>query len=120
MHFSQQSQQEHIRCTETPLCETHPKFDEEKGILRTFSKEFLQASLLFGEFVVNLPDVHRLQQGVAVGVVGLPDVYKQVLVVLQKETQLDLKSIQYFQQKTTEQHMECEIECNCKPLIQIC
>ena len=49
----------------------------------TFSKEVLQASFLFREFVINLMNVYRLQQGITIGMVGMPDMYKQVFVVLQ-------------------------------------
>lgn len=50
-----------------------------------FVKKLLQASLLLRELVVDLPDVHRLQTGVAVAGVGLADVYEQVLVKLEKQ-----------------------------------
>lgn len=55
---------------------THPEFYEEEGILGTLAVKLLQTSLLFWEFVVNLANVHRFQQGVAVGVICLSDVYK--------------------------------------------
>ena len=53
--------------------------------MRALVKEFLQTSLPLGELVVYLPDVHRLQVGVAVAGVGLPDVDKQVLVELGRD-----------------------------------
>lgn len=48
-----------------------------------FVKQLLEASLLFRELVVDLPDVHRLQVGVAVARVRLADVDKQVFVKLE-------------------------------------
>lgn len=50
-----------------------------------FVKQILQASLLLRELVVDLPDVHRLQIGVAVARVGLADVHEQVLVELKRQ-----------------------------------
>lgn len=50
-----------------------------------FVKKLLQASLLLRELVIDLPNVHRLQTGVAVAGVGLADVYEQVLVKLKKQ-----------------------------------
>lgn len=50
-----------------------------------FVKKLLQASLLLRELVVDLPNVHRLQTGIAVAGVGLADVYEQVLVKLWKQ-----------------------------------
>ena len=52
--------------------------------MRALVKELLQTPLPLGELVVDLPDVHRLQVGVAVAGVGLADVHKQVLVELGK------------------------------------
>lgn len=62
----------------------HPELDEEESVVRPFLKQLLEASLLFRELVVDLPDVHRLQIGVAVARVGLADVHKQVLVELEQ------------------------------------
>lgn len=50
--------------------------------MRALAEQLLEATLLLGEFVVNLPDIHTLQQGVAVARAALADVHKQVLVVL--------------------------------------
>lgn len=50
-----------------------------------FVKQLFQASFLLGELVVDLPDVHGLQIGVAVARVGLSDVHKQVLVELERK-----------------------------------
>lgn len=61
------------------LCElqaTYPELYEEEGILWSFAKKLFQPSFLLWEFVINLTDVHRLQQGIAVGVICLSDVYK--------------------------------------------
>lgn len=55
---------------------THPEFNEEERILGTFSIQLLQPSFLFWEFVVNLTDVHRLQQGITVRMICLSDMYK--------------------------------------------
>lgn len=73
---------------------THPEFDQEEGILGTLAVKLLQASFLFGEFVVNLANVHRFQQGVTVGVICLSDVYKQVLVVLQKKRERERNALE--------------------------
>lgn len=53
--------------------------------MRPFVEELLQASLLLRELVVDLPNVHGLQAGVAVARVGLTDVHKQVLIKLEKQ-----------------------------------
>lgn len=68
---------------------TYPELYEEEGILRPFSKKLLQSSFLLWEFVINLTNVHRLQQGIAVGVICLTDVYKKVLVVLRRKQDRD-------------------------------
>lgn len=51
-----------------------------------FVKQLLQASLLFRELVVDLPDIHRFQEGVAVARVRLANVDKQVFVELERQT----------------------------------
>lgn len=51
--------------------------------MRPLPKELLQAALLFREFVINLTNVHRLEQGVAVRMVGVSNVHEEVFVVLQ-------------------------------------
>lgn len=68
---------------------TYPELYEEEGILRAFAKKLLQPSFLLWEFVINLTNVHRLQQGIAVRVICLTDVYKKVLVVLQRKQDRD-------------------------------
>lgn len=50
-----------------------------------FVKQLLEAPLLFRELVVDLPDIHRLQVGVAVTWVRLADVDKQVFVKLERQ-----------------------------------
>lgn len=55
---------------------SYPKLNKEEGILGAFSVQFLQSSFLFWKFIVNLTNVHGLQQGVAVGMIRLPDMYK--------------------------------------------
>lgn len=67
---------------------SYPELDEEKRIVGPFVKKLLQASFLLWELVVDLPDVHRLQIGVAVAWVGLANVYEQVLVELDKQKYL--------------------------------
>lgn len=64
---------------------TYPELYEKEGILRAFAKELLQPSFLLWEFVINLTNVHRLKQGIAVGVICLTNVYEKVLVVLQRK-----------------------------------
>lgn len=64
---------------------SYPELDQEESIVWPFVKKLLQASLLLRELVVDLPNVHRLQTGVAVAGVGLADVYEQVLVKLGKQ-----------------------------------
>lgn len=66
-----------------PPHRTHPEFYEEESILRPLPKELLQAALLFREFVINLTNVHRLEQGVAVRMVGVSNVHEEVFIVLQ-------------------------------------
>lgn len=54
----------------------HPEFDQVESVLRALAKELLEAALLLGELVIYLPDVHTLQQGVAVARAALADVHK--------------------------------------------
>lgn len=61
---------------------TDPELDQVESVLRALAEQLLQAAFLFGEFVVDLPDVDALQQRVAVAQAALADVHKQVLVVL--------------------------------------
>ena len=60
----------------------YPELDKKESVVWPFVKQLLQASFLLRELVVDLPDVHTLQQGVAVARAALADVHKQVLVVL--------------------------------------
>lgn len=65
-------------------CATHPEFYEEESILGPLPKQFLQTALLLGEFVINLTNVHRLKQRVAVRMVSMSNVYEEVFIVLQE------------------------------------
>ena len=40
--------------------EIRPELDEEEGLMRTLLIEVFKAALLFGELVLDLPDVNRL------------------------------------------------------------
>lgn len=62
--------------------EISPELDEEEGGLGAFVVQLLQAALLLREFVVYLPDVDRLEEGIGVGS-RAPYVHEQVPVVLQ-------------------------------------
>lgn len=64
---------------------SHPELNQEESVVRSFFKELLQAPLLLWELVIDLPNIHRLQAGVAVARVGLTDVHKQVLIKLEKQ-----------------------------------
>lgn len=68
-----------------PNC-AHPELNQVESVLRTLAEQLLEPALLLGELVVDLPDVHTLQQGVTVTWAALADVHKQVLVVLRGET----------------------------------
>lgn len=61
---------------------THPEFNEEEGVLRALLIQLLESALLLGELVIDLSDVHSLEEGVAVGGVGLSNVDKQMFAVL--------------------------------------
>lgn len=67
----------------------YPEFDQVEGVLWALIKQLLQTSLLLGELVVDLPDVHTLQQRIAVAQAALADVHKKVLVVLRREKRLN-------------------------------
>lgn len=67
----------------------HPELDQVESVLRALAEQLLEAPLLLWELVVDLPDVHALQQGVAVARAALADVHKQVLVVLRGGKQLN-------------------------------
>lgn len=71
------------------MTSTHPEFDEEERVLGAFLIKLFEAALLLWELVVNLPDVHSLQQGVTVRGVGLSNVDKQVFAVLQGGVRTD-------------------------------
>lgn len=77
---------------------THPEFYEEEGVLRAFSKQFLQATFLFRKLVVYLTNVHRFKQRVTVRMVGMPDVHEEVFVVLQ-ETNGDIRITNAFREQ---------------------
>lgn len=64
---------------------SYPKLDKKESIVWPFVKKLLQASFLLWKLVVDLPNIHRLQIGVAVAWIGLADVYKQVLVKLERQ-----------------------------------
>lgn len=63
----------------------HPELDQVESVLWALAEQLLEATLLLGELVVDLPDVHTLQHGVAVAHAALADVHEQVLVVLKVE-----------------------------------
>lgn len=67
----------------------YPELDQVEGVLWALIKQLLQTSLLLGELVVDLPDVHTLQQRIAVAQAALADVHKKVLVVLRREKHLN-------------------------------
>ena len=52
----------------------YPELDQNEGVLWALLIELLQPTLLLRELVVDLSDVHCLQEGVAVGRVHLTDV----------------------------------------------
>jgi len=61
---------------------THPELDQVESVLGALAEQLFEAALLLRELVIDLPDVHTLQQRVAVARAALADVHKQVLVVL--------------------------------------
>lgn len=63
----------------------YPKLDKKKSIVWPFVKKLLQASFLLWELVVDLPNIHWLQIGVAVAWIGLANVNEQVLVKLERQ-----------------------------------
>ena len=65
--------------------ETHPELHQEESVLRSFAKQLFQSPLLLRELVINLTDVHGLKKGVAVRVIRLTDVHKEVLIVLRTQ-----------------------------------
>lgn len=73
----------------TKYLSAHPELDQVESVLRALAEEVLEASLLLRELVVDLSDVHTLEQGVAVAWVALADVHKQVLVVLRRKKKLN-------------------------------
>lgn len=86
-------------CSNWHKCsQTHPELDQEEGVLRSFSKQLLQPTLLLREFVVDLTYIHCLQKRVVVWIIRLADVHKQMLVVLQKE--LRIRSMQHIHWQT--------------------
>lgn len=63
----------------------YPELDEKESVGWPLVKQLFQAPFLLWELVIDLPDVHRLQIGVAVARIGLADMHKQVLVELEKQ-----------------------------------
>lgn len=61
---------------------TYPEFNQEESVLRALLVQLLESSFLLWKLVVDLSDVHGLQQRVAVGGVSLANVDKQVFAVL--------------------------------------
>lgn len=61
---------------------THPELNQEESVLRAFLIQVLESSFLLGKLVVDLSDVHGLQQRVAVGGVSLANVDEQMFAVL--------------------------------------
>ena len=55
---------------------TYPELHKEKGIGRSAFKELLEATLLLGELVVDLVDVHGFEVGVTVAGARLANVHK--------------------------------------------
>lgn len=64
------------------LQDSYPELDQEKGVLGPPLIELLQATFLLRELVIDLADVHCLQQRVAVRGVRLSNVHKEVLAIL--------------------------------------
>lgn len=60
----------------------YPKLDEKEGVLGPTLIELLEATFLLRKLVVDLADVHGLQQRVAVRGVRLADVHEEVFAVL--------------------------------------
>lgn len=63
----------------------YPELDEKESVGWPLVKQLFQAPFLLWELVIDLPDVHWLQIGVAVARIGLADMHKQVLVELEKQ-----------------------------------
>lgn len=61
---------------------SYPKFDEEEGVLGPTLIELFEATFLLRELVIDLADVHGLQQRITVRGVRLADVHKEVFAVL--------------------------------------
>lgn len=59
--------------------EIGPELDQKEGVLRTLVIQLLKAPLLLRKLVIDLPDVHRLQEWVCIGR-RATNVHKQVLV----------------------------------------
>jgi len=55
---------------------THPEFYKEKSVLRAFFIKLFKPAFLLRELVVDLPDVHSLEERIAVGGIALSDVDK--------------------------------------------
>lgn len=72
----------------------YPKLNQVESVLWALAKQLLEPPLLFWELVIDLPDVHTLQQWVAVARTALANVHKQVLVVLRGEKKLNQTRIE--------------------------
>lgn len=80
----------------------HPELDQVESVLWAFAEQVLEAALLLRKLVIDLSDVHTLQQGVAVARVALADVHKQVLVVLKGQKMLNQTRKEAVKCKTVE------------------
>lgn len=72
----------------------YPEFNKEECVLRAFLIKLFETALLLRKLVIDLPDVHSLEERVAVRGVGLSNVDKQMFAVLQcgetEETKEDM------------------------------
>ncbi len=71
-----------FKCWRSILPASYPKLDEEEGVLGPTLIELLEATLLLRELVIDLADVHSLQQRVTVRGIRLPDVHEEVFAIL--------------------------------------
>lgn len=77
----------HVNRMEQSVWTAHPELDQIESVMRALAEQLLETALLLWELVVDLSDIHTLQQGVAVTRAALTDVHKQVLVVLEERKQ---------------------------------
>ena len=66
---------------------THPELDQEEGMGGPTIIQLPQTTLFLREFVVDLPDVHTLEGGRSRAGAVLADMYKQVPLVLRRDSQ---------------------------------